>query len=142
MQVVKICKECHKKFIVPSGHPKTVRCSLECRKKYYSKHKKSRKEIWTAYNNKKETKNNKRVWHEHKYFDNNCTLLKTSICENCGTNKSLIIHHKDWNNGRHGLKLNNNKNNLQILCRSCHVKVHPSWLAKRNILKGGGANVK
>ena len=54
-------------------------------------------------------------------------LLKNWKCKVCGTAEDINIHHKD-NHGRHnqklGLKLNNSINNLEILCRSCHSKLH------------------
>jgi len=48
-------------------------------------------------------------------------------CEECKTEKDLTVHHRD-RNGRNNLnkgeKANNSINNLQILCRSCHGKLH------------------
>jgi hypothetical protein len=40
------------------------------------------------------------------------------LCEYCGTNKNLEIHHKDKNRD------NNQLSNLILLCRSCHSKQH------------------
>ena len=40
------------------------------------------------------------------------------MCKNCGSNKLLIVHHKDMN------YRNDNLNNLITLCRSCHVRLH------------------
>ncbi len=45
-------------------------------------------------------------------------LIKKKCCELCNNINSLDIHHKDRN------KLNNNTDNLQVLCRSCHTKEH------------------
>src|SRR5699024_2997435 len=39
-------------------------------------------------------------------------------CEMCLSTKNLDIHHKDEN------WQNNSPQNLQVLCRSCHTKVH------------------
>lgn len=48
-------------------------------------------------------------------------------CEQCKTEFDLTIHHKDGN-GRHNIEKhlpqNNDVNNLQILCRSCHGRLH------------------
>lgn len=41
-----------------------------------------------------------------------------NICEICDSEKNLEIHHKDGN------RLNNDLENLQLLCRSCHSKQH------------------
>jgi 5-methylcytosine-specific restriction endonuclease McrA len=55
------------------------------------------------------------------------------VCEECGhvppkiltlPTQALHIHHIDCN------YLNNNKNNLQILCSNCHIKVHKILVAK------------
>lgn len=48
-------------------------------------------------------------------------------CEECFSENDLTIHHKDGN-GRHneekGLFVNNDFNNLQVLCRKCHGSIH------------------
>lgn len=45
-------------------------------------------------------------------------FLNTEMCELCGSTKKLDVHHKDEDYN------NNNITNLQILCRSCHMKIH------------------
>lgn len=48
-------------------------------------------------------------------------------CETCGREDDLTIHHLDYNGKRAKLKgciLNNDVNNLKVLCRSCHGKIH------------------
>ena len=46
--------------------------------------------------------------------------LKAKIgkCEKCGIKRPLLVHHKDNN------KLNNNPDNLQVLCYNCHYLIH------------------
>lgn len=44
-------------------------------------------------------------------------------CATCRTNKGLCIHHKDCN-GRNSKTPNNDIDNLILLCRSCHMKLH------------------
>lgn len=39
-------------------------------------------------------------------------------CQNCTSSKRLVVHHKDED------KLNNVEDNLVVLCRTCHMKVH------------------
>jgi hypothetical protein len=40
-------------------------------------------------------------------------------CERCHKRTTgLVVHHKD------GCPLNNDRKNLEVLCRSCHRKVH------------------
>ncbi len=46
-------------------------------------------------------------------------LMEVPFCHICGeTKKKLIVHHLDFN------RLNNLKENLIILCHSCHRKEH------------------
>lgn len=42
------------------------------------------------------------------------------VCELCGSDKNIDIHHKDGNH------LNNATENLMAVCRSCHMKLHSS----------------
>lgn len=80
-----------------------------------------RKQI-VARNNAKSV-GRKREWHEIKYFG---ITLKREECELCGFSEEtkLVIHHRDGNNGRLGKSLNNSIDNLQVLCRKCHPRVH------------------
>lgn len=43
-------------------------------------------------------------------------LKKKELCERCNSKRFLDIHHKDYNHH------NNDINNLQVLCKSCHLK--------------------
>lgn len=47
-------------------------------------------------------------------------ILDIGCCEMCGIGdkRVLVLHHKDEN------KLNNLKDNLQLLCANCHLIVH------------------
>ncbi len=48
-------------------------------------------------------------------------------CEMCGvkdTKRNLVVHHKDEQPS------NNNRSNLQVLCRSCHINHHRKTLLK------------
>ena len=44
--------------------------------------------------------------------------LKPNFCERCQSNKFLNVHHIDEN------RFHNEISNLQIVCRSCHNKIH------------------
>lgn len=65
----------------------------------------------------------------YRYGENALNAVKKANgrCEKCGSKKNLVIHHKD-NKGRNyvekRLKLNNNLNNLIVLCVSCHSTLH------------------
>ena len=39
-------------------------------------------------------------------------------CCLCGSIKFLLVHHKDGN------RKNNNLDNLMVVCKSCHAKIH------------------
>ena len=39
-------------------------------------------------------------------------------CERCDSTSNLLVHHKDRN------RENNDRDNLEILCKSCHQKEH------------------
>ncbi|RLI55070.1 MAG: hypothetical protein DRP09_10950 [Candidatus Thorarchaeota archaeon] len=99
-------------------------------REYTKKNPRIRKKCWTKYNRKQSTKLAKIKWWEQKSFDGNATIVGGS-CEMCGTKESLVIHHKDGCNGKKGKDLNNHPDNLVILCRSCHPRVH-----NRHWLKG------
>lgn len=64
-------------------------------------------------------------------------------CELCGNENDLTIHHIDGQ-GRHnaekGLPVNNDIFNLQILCRSCHGRLHALKHWENKVLKKGGKN--
>ncbi len=45
-------------------------------------------------------------------------LGKEYRCENCGSTTNIDVHHKD------GDRNNNTPGNLELLCRSCHMKKH------------------
>lgn len=46
------------------------------------------------------------------------SMLKKTLCLKCGSIEKLNIHHIDGN------CLNNNKQNLIVLCRKCHLLEH------------------
>lgn len=49
-------------------------------------------------------------------------------CQQCGRKRSIICHHIDGN------KLNNVKNNLIVLCRTCHGKYHTAITAEQQYI--------
>jgi len=53
-------------------------------------------------------------------------------CVVCGSEKRLDIHHKDGNGTNVACENRNNSlDNLVLLCRSCHMKIHYSMIKKR-----------
>mgnify|MGYP001589901475 CR=1 FL=1 len=114
----KNCVYCGKTFS-PQTHTNTITCSLVCRHQQKLIYKRS----WYK-------KHARRIY--LKYFDYRkkhylgrqiaLRLVKklgiTKRCAKCGSNNVIDIHHKDGNTS------NNALNNLQILCRVCHLKAH------------------
>lgn len=98
-------------------------------KTWCKKNKEKRKEIWTKYNLKKSTQIYKTRWQEIKKYDGNATKFGKE-CVMCKTKEHLVIHHRDGCNGKNGKTLNNHPDNLVILCRSCHPKIHNHWGVK------------
>lgn len=43
---------------------------------------------------------------------------REKVCEICGSTKSIDVHHRDGNHN------NNAAENLMVVCRSCHMKIH------------------
>lgn len=90
-----------------------------------------RREIANKYNQKESTKLAKRRWHDLKKFGH---VIDRSKCEKCDsvpkTLHGLVIHHVDGNNGKLGKPLNNDRDNLIVLCRSCHAKIHYKGVVK------------
>lgn len=83
-----------------------------------------RKETLRRYNLK--YKQRKREWYQKKRYGHVIPLIK---CEMCGkpqheNKRTLLIHHNDGNNGKMGKPLNNDLDNLIVLCFNCHPKVH------------------
>lgn len=60
----------------------------------------------------------------------NDLILHKTECEICGKQGNLDVHHKDENPN------NNEPDNLQVLCRSCHMKIH----RPKSICKVDGCN--
>lgn len=96
--------------------------------KWNKEHKEARKEIMLRDNKKR--KYLKRQWHEKKWFGQDGLLNNQSKCYVCEEKEDLVIHHLDGNNGRNGKDMNNNIENLVILCRKCHPKYHNRWHIK------------
>jgi 5-methylcytosine-specific restriction endonuclease McrA len=88
-----------------------------------------RRETLRKYNAK--VRDKKLAWKHMALFG---AVITKDRCAMCGTTdggkKGLVVHHKDGNNGRRGLPLNNEPGNLVVLCRRCHPKVHTRYGVK------------
>jgi hypothetical protein len=86
------------------------------------------------------TENLKHIKRHTKYYKE---LVSRTGCEDCGESEYYLlhIHHKDGND------LNNQADNLEVVCANCHIKrhlkcnkngemvYHPSSLTDRTTLK-------
>jgi len=54
-------------------------------------------------------------------------ILEREKCENCGNSENLEIHHQ---------KYTNNKEDLRLLCRKCHLIIHRNWNKKKDLNLG------
>jgi len=143
----KVCESCHKKF--RPKHPNHRTCSRKCGAKIrsglrrYSRIEKrceicrkimilKRKEASVRKHCSKEcyakklkirmigNKYTPKWFKDEKYrkLIKNKITYWMKICSVCGIDKNLLVHHKDFNHE------NNSLENLIIVCRSCHMKIH------------------
>lgn len=86
------------------------------------------------------TPENQKFRRESRHFGLNRELAlsrdghRCQVC-GCADLKKLTVHHKD-ENGRPSDAPNNTLDNLQTLCRACHINVHRSklWLGRKGLL--------
>lgn len=100
---------------------------IQYSKNWSKTHREARKKIVKRNNIKRAIE--KQIWWEQKHFGGYSKRGKK--CVVCGEPRDdkLNIHHKDGNNGRMGKSLNNDPDNLVVLCDSCHPKFHNRhWL--------------
>ncbi len=124
---------------VKSSHKKRPVCNkTTCQNKwtyrlrlgyYLEKHrakywvlKKEKHEYLRAINQKAKTRQRFGVDNRNEFIQS-----RGGLCQNCGSDRFLRIHHID-NNGRKaemvGKKPNNSPQNLVVLCQGCHVSHH------------------
>jgi 5-methylcytosine-specific restriction endonuclease McrA len=117
----KICEECGKEYKPASNRQKW--CTFcgekikkekkkEYMKKYHKEHYKKK-----GYNQKGENNNSYKTGigiFRRKKLES----VEEEICERCGSDENLLVHHKDRD------RTNNDLDNLELLCKSCHQKEH------------------
>lgn len=103
------CPVCDNTFDVPPSSQK-VCCSIPCRTIHMR-----RMFSGTDNPNWKETKvirpQSKRALRNH-------IVMRDKVCQDCGSDKKLQVHHIDSN------PTNNSESNLVLLCKECHAKRH------------------
>lgn len=135
--VSRSCIVCSNNFVVNKYHPKQKCCSTLCNSRnfrlnnrdkvleYKRKSNRIRADKMKVYNS---------VYKDQLRFSGNrlrALARDDFTCQNCGyiapkdnTNRKydVVVHHKDFS-GR-AKRPNNRMNNLQTLCRTCHIKLH------------------
>ena len=109
------CRTCGNEFVPQKyGGKRQVHCSPECRQE--SAHRAAQ-----IRNPHHRAKNNQR-----RKFDGNWQRAMERDgyrCQSCGTDKKLLVHHRDGS-GERSQSPNHELDNLVTLCHKCHVAVH------------------
>jgi 5-methylcytosine-specific restriction endonuclease McrA len=96
---------------------------VESSRRWRERNAEKRREIVKRSNDKRRLR--RQELHQRKAFG---VVIERERCLICGTTdggpKGLVIHHKDGCNGKQGLPLNNDPENLVVVCRRCHPKLH------------------
>lgn len=106
-----IVKTNNTKYCVKCKKHKQVEWTMKCRKKKYPE-----TEIGVGSGNSSRHKG--KLSTSYKTGIGSYHKAIKDMCEICGSKEHLCVHHKDTN------RKNNNPENLQTLCRSCHTKEH------------------
>lgn len=124
----KICQFCSIGFIPHKTHPFQICCSAKCGRKLYQSTHKDKVAEWK----RKERETHKEryaktnaFYKDQKRFSGNrlrCLKRDDYKCVDCSSINLLIVHHKDFSGQTD--KPNNKIDNLETLCRSCHIKKH------------------
>jgi len=123
MPIEKVCQNCKKKYYVkPSWKNKSKFCSRKCVYEFKigkAGHKHTEKTKKRLSETKKGKKNP--LWNGGTSISFYKRLAKENLiqkCSLCSSTKDLCVHHKDLN------RKNNVLENLIIVCKSCHAKIH------------------
>lgn len=117
---MKVCTQCHKSYFTSVRHQKF--CTSICAQKSIKRRQENRKEYALI-------RDTEKVRHQSHALARRVVEvlvlkgLKEHKCEVCGAEKSaqdkpLEVHHINAN------WFDNRPSNLQLLCKSCHAKVH------------------
>jgi len=137
------CEICGKEYELQNkhgGHPKVRKVcgSNSCSAKWQYRLKtdwfleRARNQYWNEKQNNYERlhkRNVKAKTRQRFGVDDRLDFIKQlgGKCQNCGSEKGLVIHHID-NQGRKvqnlGQKPNNELSNLRVICHSCHTLHH------------------
>lgn len=134
--ITRNCVWCKKQFDVNKYHPEQKCCSSLCNTKWYQSTHKEKVREWKTKERKKYKKRYAKVNALYKdkirFSGNQLRALSRDnyTCQNCGYKlvenptkaEELVVHHVD-RSGQTS-KPNNRIDNLQTLCRACHIRIH------------------
>lgn len=130
----KRCEYCDAKFQPNKMTPDQPYCSAKCRVTVYRRDNREKINQWKRESNQR-NKAHKNAHDSELHNQKRFGGLKYIVlerdknkCVDCGEEnlKQIIIHHKDFT------KDNNIMENLETLCRSCHIKKHTHVLSRTN----------
>ena len=124
----KLCAQCKQIFNKTGPYQKT--CSPACDKEL---NREKRKAYIKEYAKKAGKIKNPGVgsgnaqgrWKDHHSYTKGLgsyQQFRKDSCERCGSTKFLVVHHKD-----HDHSNQDEVNNFETLCKSCHQKEHACW---------------
>lgn len=120
----KLCEACHKEFTKTGMNQKV--CSEECHKiKYREYQKQYAYKTGRIKNPGVGSGNAQGRWKDHHSYTKGLGSYQQFVkeeCERCGSTKNLVVHHKD-----HDHSNQDEVNNFETLCKSCHQKEHGCW---------------
>lgn len=122
------CQFCEKVFMPNRHTPNQPYCSLKCEHATYRRDNKEKVNRWRreSYRRHKDVKANTDALYKDKirYSGNRkkCLERDNYSCLNCDSQKDLIVHHNDGTGQTE--TPNNELDNLQTLCRACHIRIH------------------
>jgi hypothetical protein len=120
-----ICEHCKEKFEIPLWRLKQNRgkfCSRLCANQFLIGKKQSKETIEKRVKQFRGEQNWN--WKDGKSKRDYRKVVKKEQCENCQTKLNLGIHHRNLDHYDNRLK------NLQVLCNSCHLKLHQALYRK------------
>ena len=135
--VILFCLVCEKEFLQNKYHPEQKTCSLKCNSKYFRQNNKDDVLRWKRESNARHREHlssyNTLYKDKLRFSGNRLRALRRDnfSCQNCGyagpestddRSKDVIVHHIDFSGS--SKKPNNRVENLQTLCRACHIRLH------------------
>lgn len=128
-----VCVFCDKKFEQSKYHPEQKFCSSTCGSKWYKKQPENRERILRQ-KRKSNARNKAHLAEYNRHYKNKLRFSGNQLralnrdkftCQNCSKSApdvNLVVHHIDFSGQTE--KPNNLIQNLQTLCRPCHIRIH------------------